>query len=95
MKLYTIAHTKKTAAGNHSVISVIPYNPNMYTYLKNRLTEQRVKRHLKAVIQAEVMRHEADKLPMLNFVVNETVDQANDPMTSGQALCFHLLNIEI
>ena len=41
-RLHQVAHARAGDKGNRSNISLIPYNPNLYSLLKEQVTESRV-----------------------------------------------------
>jgi len=99
MKLYEIAHSRTGDKGNISIISVIPFEPKYYAFLKEKLTCEIIKEHMKGIVKGEVIRYELNNLPALNFVLYDAlgggVTQSLNLDRHGKSLSFHLLNIDV
>lgn len=99
MKLYEIAHSRTGDKGNISIISVIPFNPESYSLLKEKLTCEVIKEHMTGIVKGEIIRYELDNLPALNFVLYDAlgggVTQSLNLDRHGKSLSFHLLNFDI
>ena len=68
VKLQHVAHTRSGDKGNTSNISVMAHDPELYPYLKEQLTAERLHRHYAGTVAGPVLRYEVDGLAMLNFV---------------------------
>jgi len=99
MKLYELAHSRTGDKGNISIISVIPYDNNSYSYLKEKLSVEVVSEYMKDIVKGKIVRYELNNLPALNFVLYEAlnggVTQSLSIDRHGKSLSFHLLNIEL
>jgi len=70
MKLRDLAHARSGDKGDVSNISVIAYDQAAYERVRQVLTPERVKRHLRGIVQGEVRRYDLPGLMALNFVLN-------------------------
>ncbi len=70
MKLRDLAHARSGDKGDVSNISVIAYDPAAYERVRQVLTPERVKRHLRGIVRGEVRRYDLPGLMALNFVLN-------------------------
>ena len=57
-KLYDIAHSRAGDKGNTLTLSLIPYDESDYELLCSTITAQKVKEHLKEIVQDEIIRYE-------------------------------------
>lgn len=99
MKLYDIAHSRAGDKGNTLTLSLIPYDESNYELLCSKITEARVKEHLKGIVSGDVIRYELPNISSLLFVCHNalmggvTTSLALD--THGKALSYALLEMEI
>lgn len=99
MKLYDIAHSRAGDKGNISTLSLIPYDERDYERLCQKVTVERVKKHLKDIVSGEIVRYEMPNISSLLFVCQDalltgvTTSLAID--THGKALSYALLEMEI
>ena len=99
MKLYDIAHSRAGDKGNTLTLSLIPYDESNYDLLCSKITETRVKEHLKEIVSGDVIRYEMPNISSLLFVCHNalmggvTTSLALD--THGKALSYALLEIVI
>jgi hypothetical protein len=70
VKLQHAAHARSGDKGNTANIEVFAYAAELYPYLKEQLTAQRLKAFYKGVITGNVERYEIDSLWALNFVAH-------------------------
>lgn len=73
MKLYEIAHSRTGDKGNISVISIIAYNEKDFELLKEKVTEDKVKRYFKDIVFGEVKRYTLENIYALNFVMDNAL----------------------
>ncbi|MCC5904842.1 MAG: hypothetical protein JJU13_01425 [Balneolaceae bacterium] len=73
VKLIEIAHGRSGDKGNGSNVGIIARHPKIYPFLKERLTEIRVKEHMKNICKGEVERYELPNIGALNFILNESL----------------------
>lgn len=73
VRLIEIAHGRSGDKGDGSNIGVIARHPDIYPFLKQKLTEQAVKEHMKHICRGEVDRYELPNIGALNFVLHESL----------------------
>ncbi|TWB39106.1 AtuA-related protein [Nitrospirillum pindoramense] len=73
MKLRDLAHSRTGDKGNTSNISVIAYRAEDYALLEATVTVERVRQHLGALVQGEVVRYALPGLGALNFVLTRAL----------------------
>ncbi|MBO6584692.1 MAG: hypothetical protein JJ953_01165 [Gracilimonas sp.] len=73
VKLLKIAHGRSGDKGNGSNVGIIARHPDIYPFLKETLTADRVKNHMKNVCKGEVERYELPNIGALNFILNESL----------------------
>ena len=99
MKLYEIAHSRAGDKGNISTLSLIPFDKKDYDWLCQKVTAEKVKKHLKDTVLGDVMRYEMPNISSLLFVCYDalmggvTTSLAMD--THGKTLSYALLEMEI
>ena len=71
--LLKIAHARSGDKGNASNVGVIARHPDIYPFLKEKLTEDVVKEHMKNVCKGKVERYELPNLHALNFLLHESL----------------------
>jgi hypothetical protein len=98
-KLYDIAHSRAGDKGNTLTLSLIPYNEDDYALLCSEVNVEKVKEHLKEIVQGEITRYELPDISSLLFVCKNalltgvTTSLALD--THGKSLSYALLEMEI
>lgn len=73
VKLLKIAHGRSGDKGNGSNVGIIARHPEIYPFLKEYLTPERVKEHMKYVCKGDVERYELPNIGALNFILNESL----------------------
>ena len=73
VKLIEIAHGRSGDKGNGSNVGIIARHPEIYSFLKEELTADRVKEHMKHICKGKVERYELDNIGALNFILNESL----------------------
>lgn len=71
--LLKIAHGRSGDKGNGSNVGIIARHPKIYPFLKETLTETRVKEHMKHICKGSVERYELPNISALNFILNESL----------------------
>jgi len=98
-KLYELAHSRAGDKGNTLTLSLIPYRPEDYPLLRERVTAEVVKNHLSGIVRGEVTRYELPNLPALQFVCQQAlsggVTTSLTMDTHGKSLSYALLQLEI
>lgn len=98
-RLYEIAHGRAGDKGDTLMLSLIPYNEKDYELLLAKVTPERVKKHLKGIVNGEVIRYEVPNIYSLQFVCYQallggvTVSLGMD--AHGKTLSYALLQMEI
>jgi hypothetical protein len=99
MKLREIAHSRTGDKGDISNISVIAYDKQSYSLLKERITAERVKDYFKDIVYGEVVRYELPNIYALNFVMKESlgggVTRSLALDMHGKTLSFALLEMQV
>lgn len=99
MKLFNIAHSRAGDKGNTLMLSLIPYNEADYAMLCITCTAEKVKEHLKDIVQGEIIRYELPNISSLLFVCQNalsggvTTSLALD--THGKSISYALLQMDI
>ena len=99
MKLFDIAHSRAGDKGNTLMLSLIPYNEADYEMMLSKVTVEKVKSHLKEIVQGEIILYELPNISSLLFVCYNalsggvTTSLALD--THGKSISYALLQMEI
>lgn len=72
-KLIDIAHGRSGDKGDGSNVGIIARHPDVYPFLKEKLTADVVKEHMKHICQGKVERFELPNIGALNFVLHESL----------------------
>ena len=73
-RLYELAFGRSGDKGNIANVSVIARSPEAYAEIKEKITAERVKKHLGPLVQGRVERYELDNIEALNFVLHDALD---------------------
>lgn len=94
-----LAHTRSGDKGDTSNIAVIAWTDELYPLLKSQLTASAVADHFDGVIKGQVVRHDVDRLGVLNFVADGALGGGVSRSLSldqyGKTLAAALLNFQI
>ena len=71
--LLQIAHARSGDKGNGSNVGVIARHPDAYPFLKEHLTADVVKHHMRNICKGPVERYELPNINALNFVLNDSL----------------------
>ncbi len=99
MKLFEIAHSRAGDKGNISTLSLIPFDEGNYNLLKEKITVEKVQKHLQHIVKGNIVRYEMDNVSALLFVCQDaletgvTTSMAIDP--HGKTLSSVLLDMEM
>lgn len=74
VKLIEIAHGRSGDKGNGSNVGIIARHPDIYPFLKEKLTPDVVKNHMKHICKGPVERYELPNIGALNFLLNDSLD---------------------
>lgn len=98
-KLYDIAHSRAGDKGNTLMLSLIPYNEQDYRLLCEKITAEKVRKHLEGIVEGEVIRYELPNISALQFVCYNAmrggVTTSLNIDTHGKSLSYALLEMEI
>jgi hypothetical protein len=98
-KLYDLAHCRAGDKGNTSILSLIAFRPEDYPLLVEKVTVERVARHLHDIVRGEILRYELPNLNALQFVCERslgggvTTSLALD--AHGKSLSYALLELDV
>ncbi|MEZ4829085.1 MAG: hypothetical protein R3C61_22790 [Bacteroidia bacterium] len=99
MKLWEIAHSRTGDKGNISNISLIVYDRENYSLIKEKVTAEKVKNWFGEIVKGEVIRYELPQLGALNFVLHNALGGGVTSSTRldkhGKTLSAFLLEMEI
>jgi hypothetical protein len=73
VKLIDIAHGRSGDKGNSSNVGIIARHPDVYPFLKDKLTAEMVKEQMKYICKGEVERFEMPNINALNFVLHDSL----------------------
>lgn len=73
VKLIKIAHGRSGDKGNGSNVGIIARHPEIYPFLKENLTPEVVKEHMKYVCKGDVDRYELPNIGALNFILHDSL----------------------
>ncbi|SMO45662.1 AtuA-related protein [Fodinibius sediminis] len=74
VKLIDIAYGRSGDKGNNSNVGIIARHPDIYPFLKEKLTAGLVREHMKHVCKGTVERYELPNIGALNFVLHDSLD---------------------
>ncbi len=98
-KLYEIAHSRAGDKGNTLILSLIPYNEEDYKVLCEKVTAEKVKEHLKEIVEGHIIRYEVPNISALQFTCHHAllggVTTSLSMDTHGKSLSFALLEMVI
>jgi len=99
LRLHDIAHARTGDKGNRINISLIPYEPEYYEYLKNQITPERVRKVFAHRGADAVDRYELPNIHAFNFVIDNALEGGVNGSLNldghGKSLSFLLLSLEI
>jgi len=73
-RVYELAYGRAGDKGNIANISMIARSPAAYAELREKLTAERVRAHLGAIVRGGVERYALDNIEALNFVLYDALD---------------------
>ena len=99
MLLHALAHARAGDKGDRLNISLIAYAPELYSLLRDAVTETVVQELFAHRRPTAVKRYLLPKLAAMNFVLDGVLDggvtQALNLDSHGKTLSFHLLGLKI
>ncbi|MDI3091542.1 hypothetical protein QJ133_10425 [Priestia megaterium] len=98
-KLYELAHSRAGDKGNTLMLSLIPYNEKDYFLLREKVTALEVKKHLKNIVEGDIVRYEVPNISAFQFVCHRAllggVTTSLGMDTHGKSLSYALLEMEV
>ncbi|WP_019392185.1 hypothetical protein [Priestia filamentosa] len=98
-KLYDIAHSRAGDKGNTLMLSLIPYNEQDYQLLCEKITAEKVKKHLEGIVEGKIIRYELPNISALQFVCYNAmgggVTTSLSIDTHGKSLSYALLEMKV
>lgn len=98
-RLIDIAHGRSGDKGNLANVGLIAREPRYYTFLRERITADRVKAHFGNICKGPVERYELPNLHALNFLLHEALDGGGTVSlkldAQGKTYAQHLLRMRI
>lgn len=73
VKLMDIAIARSGDKGDGSNVGIKANTPELYAFLKQELTVDKVKAHFKEICFGDVTRYELDNLNALNFILEDSL----------------------
>lgn len=73
VKLIDIAHGRSGDKGDGSNVGIIARHPDIYPFLKEKLTADVVKQHMKHICKGKVDQYEMPNIGALNFVLHKSL----------------------
>ncbi|MFV0467174.1 MAG: hypothetical protein ACK5ML_14105 [Lachnospiraceae bacterium] len=73
MKLKEIAHSRTGDKGNISIISVIAYKKEDYSFIKKNVTSELLRQYFKEIVHGPIKRYEIETIGALNFVMENAL----------------------
>lgn len=73
VKLIDIAHGRSGDKGDGSNVGVIARHPDLYPFLREKLTAGVVKDHMRHICSGDVERYELPNIGALNFVLHKSL----------------------
>lgn len=99
VKLLKIAHGRSGDKGNLSNVGIIARHPDIYPFLKEKLTAEVVKEHMKHICNGAVERYELPNIGALNFILHDSLGGGGTVSlkidAQGKTHAFTLLRMDI
>jgi len=99
VSLIDIAHGRSGDKGNHSNVGIIARHPDVYPFLKEKLTAEVVKEYMKPICKGKVERYELPNIGAFNFVLYESLGGGGTVSlkldAQGKTHASHLLRIKM
>lgn len=73
IQLHEIAVARSGDKGDGSNVGIRAQTPELYEFLRDNLTTQRVKQHFSEICMGEVERYELPNINALNFILNDSL----------------------
>jgi hypothetical protein len=73
VQLFRIADARSGDKGEGSNVGVMPRSQEAYVFLREQLTAERVREHMRGINRGEVVRYQGDGLRVLNFILTDSL----------------------
>jgi hypothetical protein len=97
--LHELAHARTGDKGDRANISLVPYDPAAWDFLRAEITAERVKAWFAHRNAGKVVRYELPKLSAFNFVLDDVLQGGVNGSLNldghGKSLSFHLLAMPV
>ena len=97
--LHDLAHARTGDKGDRANISLVPYDPAAWDFLRKEVTAQRVKAWFAHRGAGKVVRYDLPKLQAFNFVLDGVLQGGVNGSLNldghGKTLSFHLLAMPV
>ena len=99
VELHELAHARTGDKGDRANISLVPYDPDAWDFLRAEITADRVKDWFAHREVGSVVRYELPKLPAFNFVIDDILQGGVNGSLNldghGKGLSFFLLSMPV
>jgi len=99
VELHELAHARTGDKGDRANISLIPYDPAAFDFLRDAVTPEKVKDWFAHRNVGKVVRYDLPKLPAFNFVLDDVLQGGVNASLNldghGKGLSFHLLSMPV
>jgi len=99
VELHDLAHARTGDKGERANISLVPYDPAAWGFLRKEITAERVKRWFAQRSVGKVVRYDLPKIQAFNFVLDDVLQGGVNGSLNidghGKALSFHLLAMPV
>ena len=99
VELHELAHARTGDKGDRANISLVPYDPAAWDFLRKEITAERVKVWFAHRNAGKVVRYDLPKLPAFNFVLDDVLQGGVNGSLNldghGKSLSFHLLAMPV
>jgi hypothetical protein len=97
--LHDLAHARTGDKGERANISLVPYDPAAWDFLRKEITAERVKRWFAHRDVGKVVRYDLPKIQAFNFVLDGVLQGGVNGSLNldghGKSLSFHLLAMRV
>jgi hypothetical protein len=97
--LHELAHARTGDKGDRANISLVPYDPAAWDFLRNEVTAERVAAWFAHRAVGKVVRYDLPKIQAFNFVLDGMLEGGVNGSLNldghGKSLSFHLLAMPI
>ena len=97
--LHELAHARTGDKGDRANISLVPYDPAAWEFLRNEITAERVKAWFAHRGVGKVVRYELPKIQAFNFVLDGVLEGGVNGSLNldghGKSLSFHFLAMPV